>query len=82
MIGMTGKFERLCWGAEEDGRGVDGPDVGLVELKRWGWALQASWGLERRDRVAKRPRAIERVEEKRDIEMDRSWQQGIWRLVK
>lgn len=78
MIGMTGKLERLCWGAEEDGRGVDGDDDDddaglLVELKRWGCALEASCGLERRDRVVSRPlaRAIERVEEKRDIGIER-----------
>lgn len=77
MIGMTGKLERLCWGAEEDGRGVDDDDDDdaglLVELKRWGCALEASCGLERRDRVVSRPlaRAIERVEEKRDIGIER-----------
>jgi hypothetical protein len=74
MIGMTGKLERLCWGAEEDGRGVDDDAGLLVELKRWGCALEASCGLERRDRVVSRPltRAIERVEEKRDIGIERA----------
>ncbi len=69
MIGMTGKFERLCWGADEDGRGVDDPGLLVLELelRRWGCALEASCGLEKRDRVVNRPRAIERVEERRDI---------------
>jgi hypothetical protein len=70
MMGMTGKFERLCWGACEDGRGVDpGLLLELVLELRRRWARPLGSGLERRDRVVNRPRA--EVEEKRDIEKGR-----------